>query len=111
MSVHQHIGRRLLRNKGAVFGLIIIGAALFIAITAYFISPDSTPDANRMIVEIGGRKPGFRQQFLLLHRGRSRTSPSFFQPLLSGATDQHTYIPINSYTPKMDSLIVEKYVD
>lgn len=107
----QHIGHRLLRNKGAVFGLIIIGAALFVAITAYFISPDSSPDANRMIVEIGGRRPGFRQQFLLIKKERALDDPSFFQRLLSGAEDGYDYIPIDSYTPKGDSIIVQKFVD
>ena len=111
MSVHQHIGRRLLRNKGAVFGLIIIGAALFVAITAYFIAPDSSPNANRMIVEIGGRRPGFRQQFLLVKKERRLDNPSFFQQLLSGEEDAYNYIPINSYSFQHDSVIVQKFVD
>lgn len=111
MSANRNIGRRLLRNKGAVFGLIIIGAALLVAITAYFIAPDPSPDANRMILEIGGRKPGFHQQFLLLEKLRIPDRPSFFQRLLSGKPDEYYYIPINSYTRQGDSLIVEKYVD
>ena len=69
--------RRLLRNKGASFGLIIIGAAILVAATAYLIAPDPSPDANRMIVEIGGRRPGFTQQFLLLTREKVLPSPSF----------------------------------
>ena len=35
-----------------------------LAVFAYLVAPDSTPNANRIIVEIGGNKPGFRQQFL-----------------------------------------------
>ena len=111
MSANRNTWRRLLRNKGAVFGLIIIGTALVVAITAYFIAPDPSPDANRMIVEIGGRPPGFRQQFLLLEKPRTPDGPSFFQQLLSGKPDKYYYIPINSYTRRGDSLIVEKYVD
>jgi len=111
MSSNQNIGRRLLRNKGAIFGLIIIGAALFVAITAYFIAPDPSPDANRMIVEIGGRKPGFHQQFLLLKKARTPAPPSFFQRMFSGREDEYSYIPINGYTQQGDSLIVEKFVD
>src|SRR3982074_982065 len=64
-SSKSNILRRLVRNKGGFFGLIIIGAAIFVACTAYLIAPDPSPDANRMIVEIGGRQPGFTQQFLL----------------------------------------------
>jgi len=111
MSANRNIWRRLLRNKGAFLGLIIIGAALLVAIVAYFIAPDPSPDANRMIVEIGGRKPGFRQQFLLIKKQRTPAPSSFFQRLISGRTDEYNYIPINSYKIEGDSLIVQKYVD
>jgi ABC-type dipeptide/oligopeptide/nickel transport system permease subunit len=105
------IGGRLLRNKGAAFGLIVIGAAIFVALTAYFIAPDPSPDANRMIVEIGGRKPGFKQQFLLIKKEKPQAPVSFWQRLLSGKEDNYNYIPINRYLIKEDSLIVEKFVD
>lgn len=111
MSANRNIWRRLLRNKGAIFGLIIIGAAIFVAITAYFIAPDSSPDANRMVVEIGGRKPGFHQQFLLLPKDRTPPPSSFLKQIFSGSEDNYNYIPINSYTVKTDSLVLEKYVD
>ena len=78
MSAQQHIGRRLVRNKGALFGLIVIATALLVALIGYFIAPDSTPNANRMIVEIGGRRPGFHQQFLLLKKERTTQHPSLF---------------------------------
>jgi ABC-type dipeptide/oligopeptide/nickel transport system permease subunit len=108
---NRTIGGRLLRNKGAAFGLIIIGAAIFVALTAYFIAPDPSPDANRMIVEIGGRSPGFKQRFLLLRKEKKHLPVSFWQRLLSGKEDDYSYIPINSYAIKGDSLIVKKFVD
>ena len=111
MSAHQHIGRRLVRNKGALFGLIVIATALFVALTCYYVTPDSSPNANRMIVEIGGRRPGFHQQFLLLKKERSLETPSFFQRLLSGKEDPYNYIPIDSYRQQGDSLIIQKFID
>ena len=72
---------RLLRNKGAFFGLIVITAALIIAVIAYFIAPDRSPDGNRIIVEIGGRKPGFSQLFLLVRKQQQPPSVSFFHQL------------------------------
>lgn len=111
MSAQQHIGRRLIRNKGALFGLIVIGLALFVALTCYYVAPDSSPNANRMIVEIGGRQPGFHQQFLLLKKERSLETPSFFQRLLSGKEDPYNYIPIEGYRQQGDSLIIQKFVD
>jgi len=111
MSAQQHIGRRLVRNKGALFGLIVIATALLVALIGYFIAPDSTPNANRMIVEIGGRRPGFHQQFLLLKKERTTQHPSLFQRLLSGREDQYNYIPIDSYQQQKDSLIIQKFID
>ncbi|MFZ1856562.1 MAG: hypothetical protein WAU29_04290, partial [Chitinophagaceae bacterium] len=45
--------RRLKKNKGAVFGLIVIAIAVLIAVFAYFIAPDPSPFSNRIILEIG----------------------------------------------------------
>lgn len=107
----RNIWRRLRRNKGAVFGLVIIALAIGVALTAYFIAPDPSPDANRMIVEIGGRSPGFTQEFLRLPKEEKRPAVSFWRRLVSGREDVYTYIPIDSYTRKGDSLVVEKFVD
>ena len=51
----RHIRKRLLRNKGALFGLTVIGLSILTAVFAYFLAPDGSPDANRIIVEIGGK--------------------------------------------------------
>src|SRR5579872_3883298 len=108
---NRNIGRRLRRNKGALFGLIVIGLAIGVALTAYFIAPDSSPNANRMIVELGGRKPGYQQQFLLLPKERVPAPVGWFGRLLYGREDRYAFIPINGYSLQGDSLIVMKYVD
>ena len=102
---------RLLRNKGAFFGLVVISAALIIAVIAYFIAPDCSPDGNRIIVEIGGRKPGFSQLFLLMRKQQPPPSVSFFYQLLYGREDAFDYLPIDSYLVRGDSLVVEKFID
>jgi len=111
MKGKRNIGKRLLRNKGALFGLVVIGAAIVVAILAYFIAPDSSPDANRIIVEIGGRKPGLRQEFLLLKKQAPVEQVPFFHRLLYGQEDPFDYIPISGFSRQGDSLIVRKYVD
>jgi ABC-type dipeptide/oligopeptide/nickel transport system permease subunit len=110
-SIQQAAWRRLKKNKGAVFGMIIIALAVIIAVTAYFISPDGSPYANRMIVEIGGKKPGYQHQFLLLKKEKPAAHIGFFNRLLNGKEDNYTYIPINNFQKKNDSLIIEKYID
>jgi ABC-type dipeptide/oligopeptide/nickel transport system permease subunit len=103
--------RRLKRNKGALFGITIIALAVLTAIFAYWLAPDGSPNANRMIVEIGGQKPGYTQQFLLLPKEHAPEPVSFFQRLLNGREDDHVYIPITSYTTTADSIIVQQFID
>ena len=63
-SSQQAAWKRLKKNKGAIAGLIIIILAIFTAIFSYFIAPDSSPYANRIILEIRKQKPGFKKAFL-----------------------------------------------
>jgi ABC-type dipeptide/oligopeptide/nickel transport system permease subunit len=111
MKGNRNTAIRLLRNKGAFFGLVVICAALIVAFIAYFIAPDRSPDANRIIVEIGGRKPGFSQLFLLFRKQQPPPSVSFFHQLLYGREDAFDYLPINSYSVRGDSLVVDKFID
>jgi peptide/nickel transport system permease protein len=99
--------KKLRRNKGAVFGLCIIVISLFTALFAYILAPDNTPDANRIIVEIAAKKPGYQQQFFKLKKENAVATGNFF----SGKTDLYQYIPITSYKTMRDSIEVEKYVD
>lgn len=103
--------RRLKKNKGAVFGLIAIAIAIITAISAYFIAPDHSPFANRIILEIGGRKPGFQQEFIKVKKEKNVTAPGFFKQLISGKEDAYHYVPIDGYEKKGDSIIVQKYID
>ena len=111
MKGKRNIARRLLHNKGAVFGLIVISAALIVAVIAYFVAPDRSPDANRIMVEIGGRKPGFHQLFLLIRKQQQPPQVSFFHQLADGREDAFDYLPINSYVVQGDSVVVEKFID
>lgn len=103
--------RRLFTNKGAFFGLILIVLSLLLAMSCYFIAPDTSPNANRMIPEIGSKKPGYAVLLLRTNRDKQIVPAGFFRHLLSGAEETYQYTPINSYTIKGDSLVYEKLVD
>ena len=110
-SFSQNAWARLKKNKGAMIGLYIIFLSFLSAIFAYYISTDSTPNADRQIVEIQARKPGFTQLFLKEKKEKKATSTNFFKRLLYGAEDKNLYIPINSYYVNNDSVVIEKYID
>jgi ABC-type dipeptide/oligopeptide/nickel transport system permease subunit len=110
-SFQQAAWKRLKKNKGAVFGLIIIFFTIIVAVFAYFIAPDPTPFANRIILEIGGSKPGYSQTFLKVKKERTIASTPFFKQLISGKEDPWLFTPIVSSEVKGDSIIVQKYID
>lgn len=103
--------RRLLANKGASFGLILILVSLLLALLCYFIAPDSSPNANRMIPEIGSRKPGFSTLLLRIKRDKNIPSSNIFSRLLNGTEEAYQYIPVTAYEVKGDSIIYQKYID
>lgn len=101
--------KKLRRNKGAGFGLSIIVLALVTAVFAYTLAPDATPDANRIIVEIAAKKPGYKQQFIKIEREQQNNSS--VSDLFFGAEDRYQYIPISSYKQTGNRYDVEKFVD
>ena len=103
--------RKLKRNKPASVSLYIITAAFLMAVFAYFIAPEHSPNANRMIPEIGSMKPGFTIQLLQVKRIGETPNASFFDRLLNGKEDANTFIPITSYVIKGDSIFFQKYID
>lgn len=110
-SFSQKARKRLLKNKGAVAGLAIITLSVLIGIFAYFLGNDGSPNADRQIVEIQARKPGFSQMFLKVNKEKEIPKTGFFHKLLFGAEDSYHFVPINGYYEKADSVYVEKFID
>lgn len=102
---------RLRKNTGAVWGLCIIVVAVVTAVLAYWIAPDHSPNANRMILEIGGQKPGFSMEFVKRPKDKVVKKTGFFDRLQYGQDDELNYIPVLSWQQKGDSIIAEKYID
>lgn len=109
-SFWQRAWQRFKKNKGAMAGLILILISIFIAVFCYFLAPDPSPYANRIILEIGGEKPGYVQSFLLLKKDR-KISSTFMTRLIYGRPDKYDYIPITSWKQTTDSFIVQKFID
>jgi ABC-type dipeptide/oligopeptide/nickel transport system permease subunit len=111
ISIQADTWRRLKKNKGAVFGMIVIILAIFMAVFSYQLAPDHSPYANRMVLEIGGQKPGYHQALLLIKKQQTLPRVSFFRRLFSGADDRYDWMPIDSWEQQNDSLVVRKFID
>jgi ABC-type dipeptide/oligopeptide/nickel transport system permease subunit len=84
---------------------------MLLGIFAYVIAPDSSPNADRQIVEIQSMKPGYKQLFLKLKKERPVEDVSWLEKLISGEEDPFIYVPIVSHKVANDSLVIQKYVD
>jgi ABC-type dipeptide/oligopeptide/nickel transport system permease subunit len=110
-SIQTDTWRRLKKNRGAVFGMIVILLAVVMAVFSYLLAPDHSPYANRMILEIGGQKPGYQQSFLLINKLQPVHRVAFHRRLLSGEYDRYDWLPVSSWQQEGDSLIVQKFID
>lgn len=92
-------------------GLIVIFLSIIIALFAYFIGNDNTPNADRQIVEIQARKPGYKQLFIKVKKPRTPEPANVFSQLLFGREESFVLVPINSYDEGADSVTVARYID
>jgi peptide/nickel transport system permease protein len=106
----QATWKRLKKNKGALIGLFIIIIAVFIAVFGYFIAADASPYANRIILEIGGEKPGYHQKFIRVKKQNTATL-NLFSRAINGSSDEYDEIPITTWKESKDSISVAKYID
>jgi peptide/nickel transport system permease protein len=104
------IKKKLWQSPTAVFGLSIIAMAVCIAIFAYPLAPDDSPNANFQTVELQARQPGYQQWFLKIPQQATNRSTAISRFFL-GYPAQNKLVPINSYWLAGDSLVVQKYID
>jgi len=109
-SFKTEIWKRLKKNKGALFGLIIIVLAVLVSLLGYVIAPDNSPNADLQTVEIQAKKAGYTQLFLKIPE-RKNTGTGWAKQLISGKRNDYRYLPITGYEIKNDSLLVNKFID
>ena len=102
---------KLCHKTGAVVAMGIIAFTILIALLAYKLAPDSSPNANRMIVELGAKKPGFTSLLLLVPRQALNEKHEFPDGIISGMPDMYNYIPIKNYQFRNDSLQFTHFID
>jgi oligopeptide transport system permease protein len=105
-SFSQQTWKRLKKNKAAMLGLCMILISFGIALFAYWLAPDNSPNADLQTVEIQAKKPGYTQLFLKLDEPKNSAPTSFFSTLIAGRFSDFKYIPISGYSTSHDSLII-----
>ena len=101
--------KRFRSNKLGMFscGFVLLWALM--ALFAYLIIPDKTPNANRQILEISTKKPGFEVDMLMVPKETPPAPTPFFKFLFNGRLDDCIYLPFDSIRVDKESTIVYLY--
>ncbi len=107
----DNIVRKLLRRPSSAFALAVILFSCIVAVFAYQLAPDDTPDANRMIVELGARPPGFTKMLLYVPKSIQRDEQTGLKQFFSGTKSGYLAVPFNSYFFAGDKMYIAHYID
>ena len=88
-------------------GVIIF--TFFIALLGYLITPDSTPYANKQLLEISMQKPGFKVETLFLRKNETSNPVSFIHKMFFGEKSEFTEIPLQSYRFEDNNIIIKLF--
>ena len=88
-------------------GFVILWALL--ALFAYVVIPDKTPNANRQILEISTKKPGFEVDMLMIPKENTGSKTPFFKFLFKGRHDDCVYLPFDSIRVDKEKTTVYLY--
>lgn len=109
ISPNQKALRRLLKNKAAVVGCLVIGIAIIVAILGYTIAPDDSPQVNEQISAVALADPGFTATLLKIRKNANIEKRGFFKKLVFGQPNAYQLVPINRYSFRNDSILVVRY--
>ena len=106
----QRLWKSFKRNKLALGGLFYIGLTVIAATLGYLIMPDSTPEANNMIIQLSIKKPGSVFTMLRTRKGEHVDQVNLFTEMLYGQPDKYSSVPITGYRFIKDSIQVDQYI-
>jgi peptide/nickel transport system permease protein len=91
----------------SALGFILL--LILVSVLGYLITPDATPMANRQILEIGAKKPGFSVWMLKVPREDKSKESSIFYRMLFGQRSDYRFIPVHSFNYEDGILKIREY--
>jgi peptide/nickel transport system permease protein len=101
--------KRFRSNKLGMLSCFYVVVWALLALFAYLVIPDKTPNANRQLLEISTKKPGFEVDMLMLPKEMPPTKTPFLRFLFNGRPDDCTYLPFDSLNINKVSTTVYLY--
>lgn len=91
---------------------MIICIALLLAVFGYFIAPDDSPYANRIIPEIANQKAGFEIELLHVKKDAAFAHEThFFDRMFNGIKDAYLFVPVVAHRIDGDTVFAQKFID
>jgi len=89
----------------------VIACTLLLAVFAEAIIPDKSIDANKMILELGAKSPGFKKTVFKIPIQKNNTNRSVWSTFWYGEEAKWTYIPYNSISFSENDIMLKHYID
>ncbi|WP_316822285.1 ABC transporter permease [Pedobacter gandavensis] len=109
-SPSKQVWKRFRHNKMAFFGLLFILFMMLIAILGYLITPDQSPFANTMHLQLSNKKPGRSFDFLIISRNPEVKKNGILDKMLFGQEPDFKSIPITSYRESGNMVYAREYI-
>ncbi len=92
--------------------MIVICFAILLAVFGYFIAPDNSPYANRIIPAIANQQAGFEIELLRVKKDSVvECNIGLFERMLNGKDDAYLLVPVVAHQLVGDSIFAQKFID
>lgn len=106
---NQSIFSKIVKNSTAFFSAVLLLFLTIIAVFAYFLAPDNSPNANNQHLELSKLPPGSIQTFLVIPKTSNHLKTGFWNQLIQGKQSNFSEIPIQAFQLKKNRLAVVPY--
>lgn len=109
-SPSKKIWNKFKKNKLAFGGMLFIVLMMLMGVAGYVITPDQTPYANSMHLQLSNKKPGRTFEFLITSRNPKVQQVNFFEKMLYGQDANYKSIPITAYRVAGNAVYAREYI-
>lgn len=104
------VWKKFKRNTLALIGLVFIVLMVIVGVLGYLITPDQTPYANTMHLQLTNKKPGRTFQFLVISRTKGVEKVGVLEKMCYGQETDFKSIPITSYRVQGNKVFAREYI-
>lgn len=109
-SPSKKIWIKFKKNKLAFGGMLFIALMMLMGVLGYLITPDQTPFANTMHLQLSNKKPGRTFQFLIISRNANIKKVNLLEKMFYGQEGDFKSIPITAFRKAGNTVFAKEYI-